>query len=106
MTASARKNVKRADWHPADIKAGLAKKGFTFARIARENGFALTSPNRVLHKNWSQMELIVAGIIGVQPAAIWPSRYDRHGRPLRSGTARVRTKGAGRLPDLKTVSNG
>jgi len=95
----------RADWHPADIKAALAKKGYTFARVARENGYVRNAPNSVLHKPWSQIERIVAEIIGVRAAEIWPSRYDRRGRPLRERTARVTCKD-GRLAEMKVVRNG
>ncbi|MEZ4598865.1 MAG: helix-turn-helix domain-containing protein [Syntrophotaleaceae bacterium] len=70
------------NWHPADIKAALAKAGYSFARIAREYGYAENSPNTVLWRPWSVMELIVAGIVGVKPQNIWPSRYDRQGRHL------------------------
>jgi len=64
------------DWHPADIKAALAKKGYTFARIARERGYCSNSPNTVLWRGWKPMERIVAEIIGVAPEQIWPSRYE------------------------------
>lgn len=81
------------DWHPADIKAALAKAGgYTFARIAREYGYVSNAPNSVLHKPWSHMERIVADIIGVRPEDIWPSRYDRRGRPLKSRSPKMRTK--------------
>jgi Ner family transcriptional regulator len=101
---TARKNEQSTDWHPADIKASLAKKGFTFARIARENGYVCNSPNSVLHKPWSQMERIVSNIIGVKASEIWPSRYDRRGRPLKERTARIRTKDS-RLADMRKVGN-
>jgi Ner family transcriptional regulator len=80
--------ARRQDWHPADIKAALAKKGFTFARLARENGYGENSLNMVLFKPWSQAEEIVARIIGVRPEVIWPTRY-AHGLPLKSRTARI-----------------
>ncbi|MGE4545797.1 MAG: transcriptional regulator [Pedobacter sp.] len=71
----AKKHTPQTDWHPADIKAALAKKGFTFARIAREHGYRSNSPNSVLWTRWRPMERIVADIIGVAPEDIWPSRY-------------------------------
>lgn len=71
----AKKQTASTDWHPADIKAALAKKGYTFARIARENGYCSRSPNTVLWRGWKPMERIVADIIGVPPERIWPSRY-------------------------------
>lgn len=92
MENTARKIVAPADWHPADIKAALNKKGWSLARIAREFGYSVGSPNAVLHRAWSQMEEIVSGIIGVRAAEIWPSRYDLKGRPLKSRTARVGQK--------------
>lgn len=84
------KTKKPTDWHPADIKARLAKKkgpdglGYTFARIARENGYVSNAPNTVLRRPWPKMELIVGGIIGVKPQTIWPSRYDKAGNPIRT----------------------
>jgi len=71
----ATKHPPKTDWHPADIKAALAKKGYTFARIAREHGYCSNSPNSVLWVGWKPMERIVADIIGVKPEEIWPSRY-------------------------------
>ncbi len=79
-----RKRRASGDWHPADIKAALEKRGYTFSRIAREHGYALKSPSDVLRYTWSQMERIVADIIGVHPKEIWPSRYDSQGNPKRS----------------------
>lgn len=76
------KTKRRKDWHPADIKASLAKKGYTFARIAREYNYVLNSPNTVLWRPWSTMERIVADIIGVAPQTIWPSRYNQKGQHL------------------------
>jgi Ner family transcriptional regulator len=99
--------AKTEGWHPADIKAALAKKGYSFARIAREYGFVRNSPNTVLQRPWSHMEKIVAEIIGVRPSEIWPSRYDQKGKPLKQRSARVTCKNSSsRLADLKTVSNG
>ena len=72
---AARKVKMPEPWHPADIKAALAKKGWTFAMIAREYGYPQTSPNVVLKRTWAAMERIVADIIGVDPKVIWPDRY-------------------------------
>lgn len=73
----------RPDWHPADIKAAMAKKGWTFARVAREYGYAPSGPNMVMWKAWPVVEQIVADIVGVHPSDIWPSRYDQRRQPLR-----------------------
>lgn len=76
-----RKTKTLADWHPADIKAELEKRGWSFARIGRTYGYALPGPNMVLRKPWPVLEQIVADILGVHPADIWPSRYDQQRQP-------------------------
>jgi len=73
----------KKDWHPWDIKAALGKKGYSFVRIARENGYARTATNDVLRRPWPRMEGIIADILGVEPWDIWPSRYDDNNEPLR-----------------------
>lgn len=82
MTLSAPRKKTAPDWHPADIKAALAKRGFSLARIARENGYVDTSPSKVFLKQWPAMEVIMAGIIGMAPKDIWPTRYDNEGNPI------------------------
>lgn len=94
------KTSKKQDWHPADIKAALAKKGYSLVRIARENGYSEGSPYIVFRKPWAPMEEIIAQIIGVPARKIWPSRYRRdrvirgpysmqRRRSLRTGTEKA-----------------
>jgi len=80
---SEKKSLPVKDWHPWDIKAALGKKGYSLSRLARENGYQVTSPSECLRKPWPNMERIMAGIIGVEPWEIWPSRYDNNHQPLR-----------------------
>lgn len=83
MNPVRRPNAKK-DWHPADIKAELEKAGWTFARIARENGYRnRSSPANVLRIPWAPMEKIVGDILGHHPMEIWPNRYDENGEPFR-----------------------
>jgi len=108
MSVSSHNKSPRQDWHPADIKAALAKAGYSFARLARENGYADNSPNMVLHKPWSQIEALISRIIKVPAAEIWPSRYDRRGRPLKARTSRVNPRSrtqTERVAKRSTVSN-
>ena len=82
---------KKSDWHSADIKAALAKKGYSLARLARENGYADTSPSNAFRQSWPAMEKIMAAVIGIPPQEIWPSRYNSDGTPYRTvRLARVR----------------
>lgn len=90
MTSTARKITSRPGWHWADVKAAMAKKGYTLMRIGRENGYAANSPSMVRNKPWPQMERIIAGIAEVPPFVIWPDRYDKYGKPIKERTARIK----------------
>lgn len=83
--------VEPQDWHRADIKAALAKKGWTLGSIAREYGYARTSPPVVLRRPWLRMEAILAELLGVAPWDIWPSRYaeESDGNRRRSAQRRL-----------------
>lgn len=63
------------DWHPADIIAGLRKKGTTLAAVSREAGLASSTLANALTKHWPKGERLIAESLGVSPAEIWPSRY-------------------------------
>lgn len=63
------------DWHPADVIAGLRKKGTTLAAVSREAGLASTTLANALTKHWPKGEKLIAEALGVLPAEIWPSRY-------------------------------
>ena len=84
------------DWHPADIKAALEKNGYSFSKIAAENGYKSRAISKVLRSPWSSIETIVGKILNLHPMEIWPSRYDSHGQPYRSrvkATVPKRNKG-------------
>ncbi|HDL8450354.1 helix-turn-helix domain-containing protein [Pectobacterium versatile] len=67
------------DWHPADIIAGLRKKGTTLAAVSREAGLASSTLANALTKRWPKGEKLIADALGVSPAEIWPSRYRKSG---------------------------
>lgn len=71
------------DWHPADIKAALEKKGWSLGKLARAHGYNRKSPSLALKQPWPRMEQIIAEAIGVEPRELWPSRYSMDGKPNR-----------------------
>jgi Ner family transcriptional regulator len=79
----ASKKPAHQDWHRADIKAALEKRGLSLARLARLNGYARSSAPAALHFPWPRMERLIATAIGVAPQEIWPSRYNEKGQPNR-----------------------
>jgi Ner family transcriptional regulator len=74
------------DWHRADIKAALEKRGLPLSRLARSNGYARGSASTALLIQWPKMERLIAAAIGLQPQEIWPTRYNKDGEPMPRGT--------------------
>ncbi|AJF75097.1 MULTISPECIES: DNA-binding transcriptional regulator SfsB [Raoultella] len=66
---------KFIDWHPADIIAGLRKKGTSLAAESRRNGLSSSTLANALTRPWPKGELIIANALETTPWAIWPSRY-------------------------------
>ncbi|MBU2673537.1 MULTISPECIES: helix-turn-helix domain-containing protein [Hafnia] len=69
-------SAKNQDWHAEDIKAAVRKRGVTLSQLSRDAGLAPDTLRNVFRYHWPKGELIVAGAIGVDPATIWPSRYN------------------------------
>ena len=69
------------DWHKADVKCALEKRGYSFVKVSRLNGYCKTAAQNVVRAPWPKMERIVATAIGVAPQEIWPSRYHEDGTP-------------------------
>ncbi|EEG6290110.1 transcriptional regulator [Salmonella enterica subsp. enterica] len=63
------------DWHPADIIAGLKKKGTSLAAVSRKAGLAPSTLANTLNRHWPKGERLIAEVLGVAPEQIWPSRY-------------------------------
>ncbi len=69
---------KKQDWHPADIRAAIAKKGTTMAELARHHGYASATPfSNAMKMSYPKIERIIADFLGERPEDIWPSRYEK-----------------------------
>ncbi|QUW59465.1 helix-turn-helix domain-containing protein [Salmonella enterica] len=70
---------KSQDWHRADIKSALEKRGITLRDLSRQAGVRNLSPDslrNVFTRSWPRAERIIADALGITPKEIWPSRYD------------------------------
>lgn len=65
----------REDLHRADIIAALKKKGISMSALSRENGLASTTLANALDRPWPKGERIIASALDMEPAEVWPSRY-------------------------------
>ncbi|MEC9496254.1 MULTISPECIES: helix-turn-helix domain-containing protein [Escherichia] len=80
--------MMQQDWHPADIIAGLRKKGMSLAALSRQAGLASATLANALSRSWPRGEKIIADALEISPEIIWPSRYfdgkgNRTGRIMR-----------------------
>jgi len=80
MANTAPKKASREDWHPADIKAALEKKGWTILGLARHHGLKGSSAlSHTFERSYPANEKRIADALGVLPQDIWPSRYNADG---------------------------
>lgn len=63
------------DWHQADIKAELEKKGMNMSQLSRTAGLAESTLRNVFRVKYPKAQKIIADALGVSPEMIWPSRY-------------------------------
>ncbi|HAE7081415.1 TPA_asm: transcriptional regulator [Salmonella enterica subsp. salamae serovar 42:z:1,5] len=66
---------KSQDWHRADIKSALEKRGITLRDLSRQAGLSPDSLRNVFTRSWPRAERIIADALGITPQKIWPSRY-------------------------------
>lgn len=73
------------DWHWADVLASLRKRGWSLRQVGYAEGYADGNTlGEVARRPYPKAEATLARYIGVKhPMEIWPSRYDRHGKPNR-----------------------
>jgi Ner family transcriptional regulator len=102
MANNTGKKASRKDWHPADIKAALEKKGWTLLALAKHHGIkGSSSLSHTFERSFPLNEMRIADAIGVTPQEIWPSRYYEDGtkrpRGLRGRRIRQSTESACQL---------
>jgi Ner family transcriptional regulator len=65
-----------ADWHSIDIVAELHKRGTTMRKLSVGAGLKPDTLKNVLQRSYPKGERIIADALNVDPASIWPSRYN------------------------------
>lgn len=98
MAHTPAKKASRQDWHPADIKAALHKRGITLAGIAEAYGLTSSSTlSATFTKSYPANEKRIADALGLHPKDIWPSRYYESGEPRPRGFRAVQCNAADRV---------
>ena len=70
---------KKIGWHPADIVAGLKKRGWSLRSLSIYNKLSPNTLSVVQSAQRPRLELIVANVLGEKPEKIWPDRYNDDG---------------------------
>lgn len=84
-----RKKPAPEDWHPADIVAALRKADWSLAQLSLEHGYTNRgSLGLALRTPYPKAEKIIADALGIEPKAIWPTRYHPDGTPNRTKGAK------------------
>ena len=98
MATNLAKKTSLEDWHPADIKAALHKRGITLAGIAKAHGMTSSSTlSSTFTRSYPANEKRIADAIGVHPKIIWPSRYYESGDPRPRGFRAIQCNAASRV---------
>lgn len=95
MTMDTQKCMQQTDWHPADVKAALEKKGVSLRQLAKEHGYSHFQ--RVLSTHWWAAEQIVAEALGKSAKEIWPSRYLAPRVKAQARTVKIKVTSTGRI---------
>lgn len=88
MAIHHKKRPPSVDWHRADIKAALEKRGFSITRLAELHGIRPTTLAHTFDRPYPINERRIADVIGVPAHEIWPSRYNPDGSPRQRGVRR------------------
>lgn len=105
MAPPAVKKSSQEDWHPADVKAALHKKGITLAGIAEANGLSSSSTlSATFTRSYPANEKRIADAIGVHPQVIWPSRYNADGSRKLVGFRKLQFNATATARNSKTTA--
>lgn len=105
MATNPAKKPVAQDWHPADVKAALHKKGITLAALAEAYGLNSSSTlSSVFTRSYPLNEKRIADAIGVHPKVIWPTRYHADGSIKPRGFRAVQFNATERARNSKTTA--
>ncbi|EMO4249216.1 TPA: helix-turn-helix domain-containing protein [Citrobacter freundii] len=72
-------SAKIQDWHAEQVKAACRMRGKSLAQLSREAGLKPDTIRNVFRSHIPRYEAIIASHLGMEPATIWPSRYQKQG---------------------------
>lgn len=83
------------DWSGNKIRVAVKNSGTSIRQLSIAEGLKPESFGQALHRQYPNAERAIAQAIGCEPREIWPSRYERDGRPRRKRWDMPIARGAG-----------
>lgn len=74
--------AKDKDWHPADIRAALQKRGWSFVSVDIAHALPRGTASKATVYPHIRGEEAIAQVLGLHPRLVWPSRYAASGERL------------------------
>ena len=73
--------LPNGDWHPEEIKSAvrMSRPRMNLQKLSRESGLHPHACNHATRTPNYFGELAIAGLLGVTPFEIWPSRHEADG---------------------------
>lgn len=99
MLMDTQKCMAPTDWHPADVKAALEKRGVSLRQLAKSHGYSHFQ--RVLSTHWWAAEQIVAAALDMKPEQIWPQRYAKSRTNAQKRTSKITVTRTGRIKRME-----
>jgi Ner family transcriptional regulator len=63
-------------WHREQIKAAIRMRGLTLEQLAFQHGYQGSAVQDALRRPWPRVERIIGQFLGIEPAVLWPGRYE------------------------------
>lgn len=78
------RQIDAHDWHPADVRAEIRKRGGTLSSLAKQARVSKQALGAAIdHRASEKLEQVIADFLGLKPHQIWPSRYNAKGQRIR-----------------------
>lgn len=74
---------RSSDWPWAKVKYELEIRGVNLSILARRHGLTPSHFQKVKTRALPRPQRMIADALGLEPKAIWPTRYRRGGTPIR-----------------------
>lgn len=70
------------DWPWWRVREELARRGLKLSDVGRLAKVTTNAVSLVAYEPRMRLQAVIGDLLGLNPRQIWPSRYEKNGRPL------------------------